>query len=280
MSCFMRAATIVSWVCHIRASFSTSEQPVCLRAPSPAEFPDVSYTFQGNCAKSNINLIVKARQVRHVPSWPPTWRLVRQVGRYPGRGLRSCIMKPLTMLLGLPLLFGLSTAFAADSPSRVSQATFASSSQDPRGSHCVVQLKPVGPREKVSWTKALGCFPTFAEAIKAAIGVNIRPNTTPGTITSAQAKSAQATIIGIEFDQPSFGGTTLTWFTDNPAVCNGYYYFSDTTFPIRSTRAYNGCSYNYNYALPQRQGYVQICTPDCPTMTYTTQSKLWSSVPH
>ena len=198
-------------------------------------------------------------------------------------------MKPLTMLLGLPLLFGLSTAFAADPPSRVPDATFASSSQNPRGSHCVVQLKPVGPREKVSWTKDLGCFPTFAAAIKAAIGVNIRPNTTPGTITPAETRSAQAITIGIDYDLPGYQGqNTFTWFTDNPAGCNGYYYVANEPpnfiNTLSSTKASfgNGCSFNYNYTAQNQQGLYQICTPDCQIMTYdnATQSKLWSDVPH
>lgn len=190
-------------------------------------------------------------------------------------------MKPLTMLLGLPLLFGLSTAFAADPPSRV--PTSASSSQDPRGSHCVVQLKPVGPREKVSWTKELGCFPTFAEAIKAAIGVNIRPNTTPGTITPAEARSAQAAIIGIDYDLPGYNGAgaSQTWFARDQFGCINYTYTANepSTFinMLSSTRAFNGCNRNWNFTDFNQQGLYELCTPDCPVMRYdnATSSKLW-----
>ena len=186
-------------------------------------------------------------------------------------------MKPLTMLLGLPLLFGLSTAFAADPPSRVPEATSASSSQDPRGSHCVVQLKPVGPREKVSWTKELGCFPTFAEAIKEATGVNIGPNTTPETITAAEARSAQGLIIGIDYDLPGYGGASISWLAPN--FCAGSIYIANepSYFDkiLSSTRAF--CNRNFSYTGMNQMGDYELCVPDCPSMLLdnATSSKAW-----
>ena len=66
--------------------------------------------------------------------------------------------------------------------------------------------------------------------------------------------------------------------------CNGYYYiadepsyFNDVLSSTRAGFSSTGCNTNLNFDLIGRQGYVEVCTPDCPSMQAdkVTSSKQW-----
>lgn len=157
-------------------------------------------------------------------------------------------------------------------------ATAASATPDP-GHHCVVTVAPLLPGQAMSVTSAPRCFGTFAEAIAAATNgaVQLPANVQPADVTAATlapAAPTSTTIIGIDWIDINYSGSSLTWQVSNGVGCTtGLSYQSNVTGSwnnvISSSKAFAGCTLNTHYDLPypnQNNGAFINCTPNCASM--------------
>lgn len=148
------------------------------------------------------------------------------------------------------------------------------------GRHCVMELTPAGTAgTQRSVTTHLGCYATFARAIAKATGgaVRLAADATPATVTAAAltpSTTASTTIIGIDYVDINYGGSSLTWEVSNGVGCStGLTYSSTLTGAwnnvISSSKAFAGCTLNTHYDLTppnQNNGAFINCTPNCSTM--------------
>jgi hypothetical protein len=130
---------------------------------------------------------------------------------------RSWSYLPAAALLATMSVIGLAgPASAASGPLAPSQAE----------KHCVVALGPASTSVPVAV-----CYPTFAEAMRAA-----------GGVTQTDAGPRTSVIIGIDYSSTGFAGSTLTW--SEPTGCGSYAVSSMPTGwndVVESVRNFNGC---------------------------------------
>lgn len=97
------------------------------------------------------------------------------------------------------------------------------------GEHCAVLVDPVEEGAKISKTKELGCFDTFAEAVAAATGGPVKEmGLTPETLTEGQA-GPEATL-SVDWNNFRYRGASVTYSTSNPFGCFGYFYTFNACF--------------------------------------------------
>jgi hypothetical protein len=156
--------------------------------------------------------------------------------------------------------------------------------------HCVVRIDPVKPGQSASRVYDLRCFATFAQAITAATGgrVHLPANTSPAQLTdqvlSPQGVTAAPFVIGIDYKDWFYGGTSVTWQSDSSGCTSGLWFWSNTMpagfdNQLSSTRAFSNCNHNTNWENTGQTGAEVICTPDCSyvgdTMNDRISSKTW-----
>lgn len=151
--------------------------------------------------------------------------------------------------------------------------------------HCVVQIAPLQPGQTASKVSESVCFDNFADAISAATkgAVHLAPTILPGELTPEILESPSATVIGIDYSEPNFQGSTLVWTTDNTVGCNTGFMYESPTMPsgwndvVSSAAAYGGCNNYRHFADIYYGDPVKTCT--CATMGVMdnqTSSEKWS----
>lgn len=154
--------------------------------------------------------------------------------------------------------------------------------------HCIAQAPRAGTPQPSDIPTAT-CFPTFAEAIAAATGGGVmlaadaRPSDFRG---QGPAGTLSSTVIGIDYVDVNFQGSTLTWFTDNAAGCNdGTQYIADAMPAgwdnvVSSASAWAGCNVYVHYDYPGRAGTQLYCgCSSMGVMNDATSSESWRNSP-
>jgi hypothetical protein len=77
-----------------------------------------------------------------------------------------------------------------------------------------------------------------------------------------QRRRLLAQLIGIEYEDKNYGGSSLT--VTGSVTCNGYYHYlasmpSGWDNVISSARAYSGCTNSYHYQYTNSGGSVMSC---------------------
>ena len=145
------------------------------------------------------------------------------------------------------------------------------------GGNCVITIEPLQPGQSTSVTSTPRCYATFAEAIADASNgtVHLPVTATPSSVSASTfAPLTTSSIIGIDWINSGYTGSSLTWQEPNPYGCStGYQYASNVTGSwnnvISSSKAFAGCGVNphYDLAYPNQDNGAKIfCTPNCSTM--------------
>lgn len=174
--------------------------------------------------------------------------------------------------------------------------TIAAEPEPAGGPHCAVELtQPAGGGPAM--IKSEQCFATFAEALVLATAgrAKVAPDVVPADLTAdivgvPQAVTGDAVLLsrwtlGYDFKAPNYGPESRTYFVDgaNPPCSNGVRWEIDNldlgwSNSISSAQGWSGCNHFMHYDLPNQQGAVWPCVPNCPTMgamDNRTTSLLW-----
>lgn len=183
------------------------------------------------------------------------------------RSLRVCVF--------LALVIG--TAAIAASPAGATSKAAAVALQP--GRNCVITIAPLLPGQAISMMSAPRCYATFAEAIADATNGRVQLPESAGATditaaTLAPTIATSSTIIGIDWINSGYTGSSLTWQVSNSVGCTtGLSYQSNVTGSwnnvISSSKAFAGCGVNphYDLAYPNQDNGAKIfCTPNCSTM--------------
>ncbi len=143
--------------------------------------------------------------------------------------------------------------------------------------NCALKLVPIGTGTRHGVVEArlvrLGCFRTFAEAIRVGSGGAIRvpAGTTPASLTqptldrSTQLSGANV-LIGTEYDLLAYAGNSSSYYAANTCagvtweVANVGSAVNDT---FESGKGYGGCDHNKKFQDINFGGTVITCTPNC-----------------
>jgi len=116
------------------------------------------------------------------------------------------------------------------------------------------------------------CFQSFAEAISAATGGTVKVRQGQRALSEAELAPtplATSTVVGIEYKDANFGGSSLTLSTPGIFQCAGGAYVNWNSMPsgwdntIGSARSYAGCKSGH-FEYVNNGGSVRIC--GCATM--------------
>jgi hypothetical protein len=147
------------------------------------------------------------------------------------------------------------------------------------GSHCAVRLQPVAPREPHGVIQArlvsLGCFGTFAEALRTGSGGSVRvsEDTTPAGLTQRQLNASTSVvpnasvIIGTEWDDSIYSGASITYSA--ATACAGddiwevNYVGDGWNDRFESGKGFGGCDHNRKFGAADFTGSSVLCTPNC-----------------
>ena len=147
------------------------------------------------------------------------------------------------------------------------------------GHHCAMRLVPVTPKDAHGVIRAkavdLGCFSTFAEAVRAGTGgaVSLSANTTPASLTQRQLDRSTAVVpnasvmIGTEYDNIGYNGDSQTYTA--PTACAGddiweiNYVGNAWNDVFESGKGFGGCDHNRKFGAADFTGGSIICTPNC-----------------
>lgn len=157
---------------------------------------------------------------------------------------------------------------------------------EPIGRHCVVQIEPVQRGATESEMSKAVCFDTFSQAISVAtqgdvvLAGDFQPaNLTPSTLVSASS----TTVIGIDYSNANFQGSSLVWYANNTVGCNTGLSYSASTMPsgwndvVSSAQTYGGCNNNPHYEHNNWTGASVPCTcSSMGVMDNQTSSEKWS----
>lgn len=158
--------------------------------------------------------------------------------------------------------------------------------------NCVVSLDPVQPGQTSSHVSVVGCYSTFAEAVSAGTrgAVHLASNASPQSLTrrnlaakvrASRTRSLRAmdctpdctgTIIGIDYWDTNWQGSSLMYTTTNSAGCTAgsNYYWSSLPSPwndqISSARSYTGCEYFHHWVNTGFSGGQYICVWSCANL--------------
>mgnify|MGYP000920186108 CR=1 FL=1 len=165
--------------------------------------------------------------------------------------------------------------------------------------HCYSVLAPVDTKSSDS-SKVLesACFNSFSESIKAATKgrANLDPSVRPPDVTdemlnSVGDKSSTSTtaqiVIGIDFDNTNYGGSTYTWVVTTSG-CTDTVFYSVSSMPagwdnrVSSAKAYSNCNYFYHYQNINFGTPSVVCNTDCSGMgslDNATSSEKWQKNP-
>ena len=135
------------------------------------------------------------------------------------------------------------------------------------------------------------CFESFAESIYAATNgrVELDPSIEPDKITDSMLNgnekndsASQDIVIGIDWDNSNYTGSTYTWVVSGTG-CNDTTYYEVPSMPagwndrVSSAIAYSGCKF-YHFRDTNYGGASVVCNDYCPTMgtlDNATSSERW-----
>jgi len=161
--------------------------------------------------------------------------------------------------------------------------------------HCYAMLSPVDTNSKdFSNVLESGCFDSFAESIQAATDgkVFLDPKLDPKDLTEEMINPEGAssiiapdtiTVIGIDYKNASFGGSSYTW-TITGVGCTDSISFGVGSMPsgwdnvVSSARSYANCNHYYHWENQHNSGVVLDCVTSCATMGVMndqTSSEQW-----
>jgi len=135
-------------------------------------------------------------------------------------------------------------------------------------SHCVATAEP----NRMDSPVDVRCFQSFAEAISAATGGTVKVRQGQRALSEAglaPTPLATSTVVGIEYKDANFGGSSLTLSTPGIFQCAGGAYVNWNSMPsgwdntIGSARSYAGCKSGH-FEYVNNGGSVRIC--GCATM--------------
>lgn len=162
------------------------------------------------------------------------------------------------------------------------------------GNHCAFRLIPIGrgvaPNAIATRPELVGCFGSFAEAVRAGSGGAIRlpANSTPASLTDEQltaATSASPTglvsvLIGTEWDNLNYAGASSSYYASSTCTASTTWeksYVGDLLNDMFSSgKGFGGCDTNKKFAASNFSGASVTCTPNCST--YGTVGNLVSSL--
>lgn len=159
---------------------------------------------------------------------------------------------------------------------RVRPATYTYGTGDPH-QHCIAQVAPLQVGQAPPPVSNFQCFATFSQALAAATGgkVQTAPDFRPDDLTQAMLSSpATDTVLGVDYWDSNFSGSTYTWYTTHTAGCtDGSSYGgnlpSSWNDQISSARGYAGCNDMIHYENSNYGGSSRDCHQDwtsCATM--------------
>ncbi len=144
--------------------------------------------------------------------------------------------------------------------------------------HCIARMEPLQPGQKISESLGVTCFGTFSDALAAATGGRVqvsrdfRPDDLTQDIldtglTNRAGTPAIDTVVGVDYLDANFQGSTYTWYTTHTAGCtDGSSYGADLPSgwdnQISSGRGYAGCSNMKHYENTGYGGSLTICGQD------------------
>lgn len=195
-------------------------------------------------------------------------------------------------LLRLPLLAVLGTAVLATA---VTGQAFATTLGGTSAPSCVLTAQPATTAPQRTAQAAPRCFDDLAAAVAYATGGLVHIAPTVNTVTqdqldggdrAARARgddtSSSSVIIGIEYQDPGYGGASRVYDV-NATPCSGGGNYSEPDLrgssfndSISSARAYAGCQ-STHYQYSQFTGSLHACT--CSSMGYMddrTTSIYWN----
>lgn len=147
------------------------------------------------------------------------------------------------------------------------------------GQNCAVRLEPTGSGEGVGAVLTapvdLGCYETLADAVAVGTGgtVTLPAGTSAGELTqsmldSGGASTASSFLLGIEYDDTSYGGSSLSYFASGDCVGTTWEdsYVGDTwNDRFESGKGFSSCDHNKKFEHKQFGGAILTCTPNCST---------------
>jgi hypothetical protein len=147
------------------------------------------------------------------------------------------------------------------------------------GHHCVVRLQPIAPKARngVIRTKPvdMGCFASFAEALRVGSGGAIRlsDDATPAGLTQQQLSGSTTVVpnalamIGTEYTGTDYTSDSKNYFA--PTACAGDDIW-DTNYVgdawndmFESGKGFGGCDHNRKFGAADFAGTSIVCTPNC-----------------
>ena len=122
---------------------------------------------------------------------------------------------------------------------------------------------------------SLGCFGTFAEALKVGSGgsVKVSANTTPASLTQRQLNASTSVvpnanvIIGTEWDDSNYANGSVNFSA--PTACAGddiwevNYVGDGWNDRLESGKGFGGCDHNRKFGAADFTGTSILCTPNC-----------------
>lgn len=154
--------------------------------------------------------------------------------------------------------------------------------------HCVVWIEPLQPGAQKSVQSEPECYDTFAGALEAATGGSVGSDSTiqPNQVSeSLLATSQGSVVIGIDYANANFGGSSITWTTEHMAGCSDGSSYSASGMPsgwndvVSSAKSFTGCNHYYHYEHTNFGGAVLDCGGSCATMgtmDNQTSSERWT----
>ena len=146
------------------------------------------------------------------------------------------------------------------------------------GAACAFRLDPTGPAVRGTVPAAavpIGCYPTLAEAIEAGTGgeVDLSADVTVASLTQdllddAGALAAADVLVGIEYDNTNYGGSSSSYFAPSPCnVSNWEVSYVGNTWNDRfeSGKGFSSCDINVKFQNSQFGDPKITCTPNCST---------------
>jgi hypothetical protein len=143
--------------------------------------------------------------------------------------------------------------------------------------HCAYRLVPESrPRPHVvsARLEKVGCYATFSGAIEAGTqgAVRLPASITPTDLSEslitgvAVSRLGGDTLIGTEFNQIGYGGSSKNYFAPN--ACSGVSYEVDYVTDtwndqFASGKGFGGCDSNRKFAHANFGGNVVTCSPNC-----------------
>ena len=175
--------------------------------------------------------------------------------------------------------------------------TVASSTETNNKQYCYALIAPIEEGSNGS-SRIIKkeCFANFADSIRAATNgrVQLNSSTQPETVTdeilnfsSGEVSPSSQVVIGIDWDNTNFGGSSYTWVVSGSG-CSSSTQYSVSSMPsgwdnrVSSARGYSNCNYFYHYQNTSYGGTSVVCNTDCSSMgslDNATSSEKWTYTP-